>query len=72
MVREQLAQGLRTARVVDQHLRSAVLEQHLPTAPAGHEDLSPAVRATEGDQTSTAGGVEVAGKCALGAQPQTI
>jgi hypothetical protein len=68
-VRQQNAQWLGPVAVIDQHRVPAVFEQHLSTAPTGHQDLAPAVGATERHEAPTTGNVEVSGQRALGAEP---
>jgi hypothetical protein len=68
-IRQQNAQRLGPIAVIDQHRGPAVLEQHLATASTGHQDLAPAVGATERHEAPTTGNVEVSGQRALGAEP---
>ena len=49
-VGQQLAQRPRAQRMVDQQLRAAVLEQHLPAPPARHQQLARAVHTRQRDQ----------------------
>jgi hypothetical protein len=55
--------------MIDEHRGTAVFEQHLATSAAGHQDLAPAVGATERNKASTTGNMEVSGQCALRAEP---
>ena len=67
-VGQQLAQRPRAQRVVDQHLRAAVLQQHLAAPPARHQQLAVGVHTRQGDQPAAAAGIQGADHRALGTE----
>ena len=62
------ASASRARRVVDQHVRPAVLEQHLAAPAARHQQVARAVHARQRDQPSAAAGMQGADHCALGTE----
>lgn len=54
-VGQQLAQRPRPAWMIDQKTGPAVLEEHLTTPSAGHQNLAVGTYARQGDKTSAAG-----------------
>src|SRR6478672_1439675 len=68
-VGQQLAQRPRPQRVIDQHLRAAVLQQDLPAPPARHQDLPGGVHTGQRDQpAATAARVKGAHHGTLGTE----
>ena len=54
--------------MVDEHVGSAVLEQHLPAPSARHQHLAVGVHTRQRDQPSAAAGMQGADHCALGTE----
>ena len=67
-VGQQLAQRPRAQRVVDQHLGTAVLQQHLAAPPTRHQQLAVGVDAGQCDQPAATAGMQGADHRALGAE----
>ncbi len=57
-VGQKVAKGRGPDRMVDEHLRSAVLQQHLPAPAARHQQLAVGGHTRQGDQPAATAGIE--------------